>query len=162
VLCLLASLVLFACNSKDSKTNITAGRGSAAPDFALQDLSGKTLRLSSYKQRVILLEFWATWCPPCRDSIPELISLQERYKAQGFTVIAVSVDTGDVDLTEFVRSNAITYPVVLGSEEVTRLYDVNSVPVSFLIDKEGRIIHTYMGFTDTMKDEIASQIEKII
>jgi peroxiredoxin len=161
-LCLLASLVLFACNSKDSKTNVSAGSSASAPDFALKDLSGKTLRLSSYRQHVILLEFWATWCPPCKASIPELNSLQERYKARGFTVIAVSLDNGDVDLAEFVRSNAITYPVVLGSEEVSQRYNVNSVPVSFLIDKEGRIIHTYMGFTDTMKDEIASQLEKII
>ena len=162
MLCLLAGLVLFACNSKDSKINIAAGNGVAAPDFVLKDLSGKALRLSSYRQHVVLLEFWATWCPPCKASIPELNALQEKYKARGFTVIAVSVDSGDTDLTGFARSNAISYPVVLGSEEAAQLYNVNSVPVSFLIDKEGRIVHTYMGFTDTMKDEIASGIEKII
>jgi len=137
----------------------------AAPGFALKDISGNTVTLSEYKDRVILLEFWATWCPPCKASIPELIELQERYKKKGFTVIGVSMDTVqdvNMDLTEFVRSYRINYPVLRGDENIARLYNVNALPVSFLIDKKGRIVHSYMGFTDGLKDEISTQIEEII
>jgi peroxiredoxin len=163
--CLLLGLFFFACNSNDSRVNIPAGIGETAPGFALKDMSGNTVTLSAYKDRVILLEFWATWCPPCKASIPELIELQKRYTKKGFTVIAVSMDTVqdvDMDLTEFARLYHINYPVLRGNGTIARLYNISGLPVSFLIDKRGKIVHSYVGFIDNLKDEISAQIEKII
>lgn len=163
--CLLACLFLFSCNSNNTRVSITAKIGDIAPDFTLKDISGNIIKLSAYKDKVVLLEFWATWCPPCKASIPELIEIHERYKASGFAVIGVAVDNVqdlDMHLSEFSQSYHINYPVLLGNEDVARQYNVRSIPVSFLIDKKGRIVNAYTGFSDNLKKEISAQIEKII
>ncbi|RPI37923.1 MAG: TlpA family protein disulfide reductase [Nitrospiraceae bacterium] len=165
IFCLLACLLLFSCNSNDTKVNATARIGGLAPDFSLKDITGSTINLSEFENKVVLLEFWATWCPPCKASIPELMELQERYKARGFTVISISIDkTQELSkhLFDFSQSYHINYPVLIGNEAVSMQYNVTSIPASFLIDKKGRIVSAYIGFTDNLKDDISTQIEKII
>jgi peroxiredoxin len=162
---LLSFLSLFSCNSNNSGTNITAQIGDIAPDFTLKDISGNTIKLSDYNNNVVLLEFWATWCPPCKASIPELTEINAKYKTRGFTVIGVSVDNMQdlpEHLTEFSRSYHINYPVLLGDEDVAVKYNIKSIPVMYLIDKQGKIVNTYSGFSDNLGNEISAQIEKII
>jgi peroxiredoxin len=165
VFCLLSCLLLFSCNSNDTKVDVPAGIGDLAPAFSLKGIAGSTVNLSAYENKVVLLEFWATWCPPCKASVPELIEIQKRYEAKEFTVIGISVDHAQNlsnHLNEFSRAYHINYPVLIGNDDVARKYNVTSIPVSFLIDKKGKIINSYVGYTDNFVEKISAQIEKII
>lgn len=163
--CILSCLILFSCNSNDAKLNVPAGIGDLAPAFSLQDIAGSTVNLSEYKNKVVLLEFWATWCPPCKASVPELIEVQKKYEAKEFTVLGVSVDRAqDLSnyLVEFSRVYHINYPVLIGNDDVARKYNVTSIPVSVLIDKKGKIVNIYVGYSANFAEKISAQIEKII
>jgi peroxiredoxin len=141
-----------------------AAVGSSAPDFVLKDLTGKAVRLSDYLGKIVLLEFWATWCPPCKAAVPELVSLQSKYDEIGFVVLGVSIDEGGnrgEKLTEFAEEYKINYLILLGDDEVSRTYSVRSIPTSFLIDRSGRIVEVYMGYIDTLEAKISEQVENI-
>jgi peroxiredoxin len=115
-------------------------------DFSLQDMSGKTVKLSDYKGKVVLLEFWATWCPPCRESVPGLEKLHKAYKEKGLAVLAVSLDQGGWDeVKSFIAQQGITYSVLKGTEEVAGQYRVRSIPMTLLLNKEGKIAKRYLG-----------------
>ncbi len=136
------TLALFAgCPSKE-KEGATAG----APDFTLQDISGKKVRLADLRGRVVLLEFWATWCPPCRDEIPTLERLHMQYGGKGLVILAISMDeVGWDEVKSFVADRKISYTVLRGTEDVSTDYKVRLIPAMFLIDKEGIIKKQYMG-----------------
>ena len=120
-----------------------------APNFNLMSIDGKQLKLSDYKGKVLIVDFWATWCPPCRKGIPDLIELKRKYGSRGFEVIGVSVDTDTKqDVVPFVRQNWINYPLVYGDTDVTERYGgINSIPSSFVIDKNGTIVASFQGLT---------------
>ena len=133
-------------------------RGSvAAPDFTLQDLSGKNRNLSDYKGRVVLLDFWATWCPPCRAAIPGIERLHKTYSDKGLTVLAISMDDGGWDTVKsFMNEYGITYPVLKATEDVVDKYMVRSIPTLILVDKQGNLHKQFMGFAteDVLEREI--------
>jgi peroxiredoxin len=118
-----------------------------APDFTLPTVDGKELKLSDYKGKVVIIDFWATWCPPCRKGIPDLIDLKKKYGAKGFEVIGISLDTETKGhVPGFVKSNGMNYPVVYGNQNVTQLYGgIEAIPTTFVIDKQGKIVATYQG-----------------
>jgi len=167
LLLLLLALSLFAC-SKKSDENVrllSAAPGSKAPDFTASDLSGKNVSLSGLAGNVVVLEFWATWCPPCRSTIPDLIALQDRYREKKVTVLAVSVDEGQnlaTKLVDFSKENNINYTILLGNDTVTQAYKVRSIPVVFLIDKTGKIVSRHMGAGEDFAGTISSQIDKLL
>jgi peroxiredoxin len=140
----LIALALFAgCTSKDKDKG---GDSAAAPDFTLQDNSGKKVRLAELKGKVVLLEFWATWCPPCRAEIPVIERLHKLYGDKGLTVLAISMDEGGWDeVKAFAKERKISYTVLKGTEDVSSEYMVRLIPATFLIDKEGKIKKQYMG-----------------
>jgi len=135
-------LVLFTgCTSKE-KGNATA----AAPDFTLEDLSGKKVRLSGLKGSVVLVEFWATWCPPCRTSIPGLERLHKEYGGKGLTILAISVDEGGWDkVKDFIAEHKATYTVLKGTEDVSSRYQVRMIPAMYLVDKQGIVKKQFLG-----------------
>jgi len=118
-----------------------------APDFSLRDADGRAVRLADYRGRVVLLNFWATWCGPCRIEIPWFIELERKHKDQGFAVIGVSMDDEGWDAVKpFVRRLGVNYRVVLGADSVAQLYGgVDSLPTSFIIDRQGRIAAAHIG-----------------
>jgi len=129
-----------------------------APDFTLKTLNGQDLALSQLKGKVVLLDFWATWCGPCRESIPHLIQLYKAYRENGFEVIGVSLDKGDVEIVRnFARSMDIPYPIVIASEEVVRNYRVTAIPTTFFIDKEGKIRERITGFSSAISRQMTAQ-----
>ena len=136
-------VLLFSCTD-----NVSKSRGSVATDFTLQELSGGgNVALSEMKGRVVLLEFWATWCPPCRASVPGIERLYEKYKDKGVVVLAVSMDDSGWDAVQsFVKENGIKYTVLRGNDDVAEKYQVRSIPMLLVIDKEGKIAKRYLGF----------------
>jgi peroxiredoxin len=163
-------LVVPSCSRTDStqghkQAEPSAQVGGAAPDFTLKDITGADRSLTSFKGSVVLLEFWATWCPPCKAAVPELVELHRKYHERGFTVIGVSVDSGsDVAsvLSRFSASEQINYPLLIADEAVPRTYNVTSIPVGFLIDRNGTIVETYMGYSYDFGKNVSSRIEALL
>ena len=119
-----------------------------APNFTLNDLNGKPHTLSSTKGKVVILDFWATWCPPCREEIPHFISLYGKYRRKGLEVIGISLDRGGTEpVRRFVDTNGINYPILMGDQKVTRDYGgIRSIPTTFIIDRQGRITEKFVGY----------------
>lgn len=136
----------FACGSE--------GDASAkAPDFTLEDLSGNAVSLEDYRGKVVLVDFWATWCPPCRQSIPELVRLQESYAGQGLVILGISLDdpgrANNAFLQAFKKKYRMNYPVLRGNERVARDYFGDGqmgIPTMFVVNREGRIVDRHVGF----------------
>jgi len=124
---------------------ITASR--AAPDFTLNDAKGGRLRLADYKGKVVLLNFWATWCGPCKVEIPWFIEFQKTYRAQGFTVLGISMDEdGWKVINPYVAAEQINYPIVLGNEKVNVAYGgIEALPTTFVIGKDGNVAYLHQG-----------------
>ena len=134
----------------------------AAPEFELKDADGKTVRLSDYKGKVVLLDFWATWCGPCKIEIPWFIDFERKYKDKGFAVIGVSMDDeGWTVVKPFVAELAINYRVLQGSDATAQLYGgVDALPTTFLIDRDGKIAATHVGLAG--KDDFEDGIKKLV
>jgi cytochrome c biogenesis protein CcmG, thiol:disulfide interchange protein DsbE len=120
-----------------------------APDFSLPQLDGQRLALSQYRGRVVLLDFWATWCAPCREETPKFIELQNNYGDRGFQMIGISMDDGPRPVREFYQEFKINYPVVMGDAATGELYGgILGLPVAFLIGGDGHIYDKYVGGID--------------
>jgi thiol-disulfide isomerase/thioredoxin len=119
-----------------------------APDFNLKDLDGKNVRLSDQKGKVVLIDFWATWCPPCRKGIPELIEMQQEYGSDKFVVLGINLDQEEAQVViDFARNYQINYPVLLYTPEVVAAYGgIEAIPTSFVVDKEGRVRTGVQGY----------------
>lgn len=129
-----------------------------APDFTLMDLSGRTVRLTDLRGKVVVLNFWATWCPPCRHEIPWFIDLQKKYGPKGLQVVGVSMDsTSPADVAEFAKGMGINYTVAMGDSQIAARYGgVRVLPTTFYIGRDGRIIRSVPGLITQ------SQIEQIV
>jgi peroxiredoxin len=121
-----------------------------APAFELRDLNGRALNLAQFKNKVLVLNFWATWCPPCRGEIPDFVAVYNEYKDKGLGMIGVSLDNGtEEDLAPFVKDFEMPYPVALGTEKFLANYEPGRyIPVTIIIDKKGRIRKRHVGFMD--------------
>lgn len=145
----LALGLYFLARSRPVETRRSAAPRTLAPDFTLSQLSGEPLTLSAYRGKVVLLDFWATWCDPCRDEIPRFINLQAKYGAQGLQIIGVSMDDGPEPVQEFYRRFHMNYPVAMGNAKTGELYGgILGLPVAFLIGRNGRIYSRHIGATD--------------
>jgi thiol-disulfide isomerase/thioredoxin len=127
----------------------SAQQGAAAPDFSLTDLNGRPLALSSYRGKVVLLDFWATWCVPCREEIPHLIDLQNKYGSQGLQIVGVSMDDSPEPVRDFYQHFKMNYPVVMGDARTGELYGgVLGLPIAFVVGPDGKITSKHIGATD--------------
>lgn len=147
------------------KNDSSAKPGRSAPDFTLKDLEGGDVRLSQYRGKIVLLEFWAPWCPPCKATIPQLTAVQTKYREKGVVVLGIAVDE-DMDsvqkLSAFSREYGINYDVLLGDETVEKAYQVGSIPMIFVIDKEGRIVNSHTGYMDEFSTQVSEEIAGIL
>jgi len=139
----------------------SSGEFPQAPDFALTSLSGNKINLQDYKGKVVLLDFWATWCGPCRIEIPGFVELQRKYGNQGFAIIGVSMDDGPQPVRQFYDTFHMNYPVVMGSDKLGELYGgILGLPTSFLVGRDGRIYAKHVGLTDVSVFE--SEIKELL
>lgn len=138
------------------------GLSQSAPDFALPTLEGKSLRLSDFEGKVIILDFWATHCPPCRKEIPDFIKLYNKYADKGLVIIGISLDRGKAEgIKRFCQNQGVNYPIVIGNYEVTKNYGgIRYIPTTFIIDQNGNIVKKFTGFTSI--DIFEREIEKLL
>ncbi|HOO76850.1 MAG TPA: TlpA disulfide reductase family protein [bacterium] len=147
---------------------VPAGRGGGgaegtqAPGFTLRDLSGKDVSLSDYRGKVVIVDFWATWCPPCRAEMPGFVGLDEKYRKRGLVILAVNVQGENRETVgQFARSLGIDFPILMGTPAVAEAYGgVSAIPTSFVIDREGVIRKRMVGLHPP--EEFEKQIEGLL
>jgi cytochrome c biogenesis protein CcmG/thiol:disulfide interchange protein DsbE len=148
---IIALVVLSFAVTTNAPADLTPGDSrKTAPDFSLEDSSGVLIKLSSYKGRVVLLDFWATWCTGCKKEIPWYMEFQDKYKKDGLSAVGVSMDEdGWNSVRPFLREHKINYPIVIGNwDTMTKSFGFDSMPATLLIDRGGRIADTHVGMVD--------------
>ena len=156
----------------DPQQALTPMVGKTAPDFSLEDLSGKKVSLSSYKGKAVLINFWATWCGPCKLETPWLVDLRNQYASKGFEILGISTDDIDRDDTKafdkekkeiagFVQQMRMPYPVLIEGDKLSKPYGgLDAMPTSFYVDRAGTIVAAQMGISS--KDEMEANIQKAL
>ncbi|SCZ61252.1 TlpA family protein disulfide reductase [Thiohalomonas denitrificans] len=135
----------------------------APPELNLPGLQGETFDLQSYEGRVVLVNFWATWCPPCVHEIPSLGRLQEQFEEQGFSVLAVDVGEDEVTVRRFLEKRPVAFPVLLDlAGEAVNAWNVSAFPTNFLIDAQGRIRYSYYGALEWDAPEVVAIVKKLL
>ena len=136
---------------------------SKAPDFTLKDLNGKTVSLSTFRGKVVLLNFWATWCPPCRAEMPALNKLHHTLKPRGLEVVTISTDRSINDIKDFFERHRVDFPILFDADRsAAKQYRVFSMPTTFLIDRNGMIVEKFYGEYDWTEPETRGKIEKLL
>jgi peroxiredoxin len=149
-------------NSNNTESKILNSADDKAPDFALKSIDGKTVKLSDYKGKVIIIDFWATWCPPCRKGIPDLISIQNDFK-DDVVIIGISLDAEKTlkDVPGFIKTYGINYPIVYGDDKVVAAYGgIEGIPTAFVVDKKGNIVDKHVGLVS--KDTYVNKIKELL
>jgi cytochrome c biogenesis protein CcmG/thiol:disulfide interchange protein DsbE len=149
--------------SKESQSSSASHQRKLAPDFTLQDANGQSVSLSEYRGKVVLLNFWATWCGPCELEIPWFENFEQEYKSKGFEVIGVSMDEDGWKVVKpFIAQHKVNYRVLLGNDSVSQLYGgVESLPTTFLIDRDGKFAFSpHIGLAE--RNQYLNEIQTLL
>jgi thiol-disulfide isomerase/thioredoxin len=157
----------------DTQQPVSPLDGKAAPAFALQDLSGNKVTLAGYRGKAVLINFWATWCGPCKIETPWLVELRDKYAAQGFEILGVDTEADDAkpgseawnkdksEVSKFVTQERMSYPVLLGGDSISQPYGgLDDLPSSFYVDRSGKVIAATVGLTS--ESDIENNIKKAL
>lgn len=145
-------------------TTVTAGITDApAPDFTLKSNSGENLRLSELRGEVVLINFWASWCGPCRQEMPILSELHDKYKAMGFTVLGINVEQNPGEARKLLKELPVSFPVLFDSDStVSRQYDVVAMPSTVLVDRDGNVRYLHKGYKPGLENTYVEQVRSLI
>ena len=137
--------------------------GQPAPDFALKSSTGANLRLSEYRGDVVMINFWATWCGPCRQEMPLLDELYQRYERVGFNLLGVNIDDDSRRAMQMIDELGVNFPVLFDNrKEVSRLYEVEAMPVTVLVDREGNVRYVHHGYKPGYEDKYLDQVRSLL
>ena len=137
--------------------------GQSAPDFVLKSSSGDNLRLSEYRGDVVMINFWATWCGPCRQEMPLLDDLYARYNRVGFNLLGVNIDDDASRAMRMIEELGVEFPVLFDdSKEVSRLYQVEAMPVTVLVDRQGTVRHVHHGYKPGYEEKYLTEIRSLL
>ncbi len=137
--------------------------GKPAPDFALKSMTGENLRLSEYRGEVVMLNFWATWCGPCRQEMPLLDELYTRYERVGITLLVVNIDDDSRRAIEQKRELCVDFPVWFdATKDVSKLYEVNAMPVTVILDREGNVRHVHQGYKPGYEEKYLNEVRALL
>jgi peroxiredoxin len=138
--------------------------GLPAPDFSLPGLDGRMISLSDYRGKVVVVNIWATWCPPCVDEMPSLEKLYQEFKADSFTILAVSIDSaGAATVAPFLKKHGLTFPVLLDAQSSVRTsYRTTGVPETFIVNKKGILVEKVIGPRDWAAPEVLRYIRQLV
>ena len=137
--------------------------GQAAPDFSLKSSTGENLRLSEYRGEVVMINFWATWCGPCRQEMPLLDELYDRYQRVGFNLLGVNIDDDSSRAMKMVADLGVSFPVLFDArKEVSKLYQVNAMPVTVLVDRDGNVRHVHHGYKPGYEEKYLNEIRALL
>ena len=135
----------------------------SAPDFTLRTLNGPNLRLAEQRGRVVMVNFWATWCGPCRQEMPQLDRLYQKYKSSGFVLLGVNVDDDTRNAAELATKLGLKFPVLLDTDKgVSKLYDLSTMPSTVLIDRDGKVRYVHRGYLSGYEDTYDKQIRELL
>ncbi|RLA31720.1 MAG: TlpA family protein disulfide reductase [Gammaproteobacteria bacterium] len=152
-------LAIFAASSLASSTL----EGQSAPDFVLKSSTGNNLRLSEYRGDVVMINFWATWCGPCRQEMPLLDDLYGRYQRVGFTLLGVNIDDDSRRAMKMIEELGVNFPVLFDeSKDVSKLYAVEAMPVTVLVDREGTVRHVHHGYKPGYEEKYLTEIRALL
>lgn len=156
---LLAAVVSYESKAAAVKSSNTS---EPAPNWELTDLSGKPVRSADLKGKVVILNFWATWCGPCRTEIPDFIALQKQYGQQGLVIVGASVDQAGPDVVKkFVQQQGMNYPVALADSKMQKAFGgIEAIPTTFVIDRSGNIVGRHVGLTP--REDFESEIKPLL
>jgi len=145
-------------------TTVSAGIAQApAPDFTLKSDSGENLKLSELRGEVVLINFWASWCGPCRQEMPILSQLHDKYKAMGFTVLGVNVEENSSDARKLLKDLPVSFPVLFDNDStVSKQYDVLAMPSTVLVDRNGNIRYLHKGYKPGLENTYVEQVRSLI
>ncbi len=136
---------------------------SAAPDFTLRTVDGPNVRLQEQRGQVVLVNFWATWCGPCRQEMPQLNKLYDKYHAAGFNLLGINIDDDSRRAGDVAHKLGLRFPVLLDSEKtVSRLYDLSTMPTTVLIDRNGSVRHVHNGYLAGYEDQYDKEIRGLL
>ena len=137
--------------------------GQQAPDFALKSSTGENLRLSEYRGDVVMINFWATWCGPCRQEMPLLDELYARYQRVGFNLLGVNIDDDSRRAMQMIDELGVSFPVLFdASKEVSKLYEVEAMPVTVLVDREGNVRHVHHGYKPGYEEKYLDEVRSLL
>jgi len=149
---------LYANFTKDSKQKVAVG--SEAPDFALVDMQGNKHKLSDYRGQGVFLNFWGTWCPPCKKEMPYINNQYHQYKDKGVQVLTVDIQESELAVNQFAERLKLDFPIMIDTDkEVMNTYGIDPLPATFLIDKNGKVVNYYTG--ELTEDKVREFMEKI-
>jgi peroxiredoxin len=157
---LLSASALLACVAASAVTLQPSGM---APDFTLRSMDGPNVRLNEQRGRVVMVNFWATWCGPCRQEMPHLNKLHDKYRDSGFVLLGVNIDDNARAATDLATKLGLRFPVLLDTDKsVSRLYDLGSMPATVLIDREGRVRHLHRGYREGYELTYDQQVRALL
>ena len=144
-------------------TQASVQLASNAPDFTLRSANGANLRLQEQRGQVVLLNFWATWCGPCRLELPHLNRIYDSYRKSGFVLLGVNIDDDPRAAADLAAKLGLKFPVLLDSDKkVSRVYDMSAMPATLLIDRDGRVRHIHRGYRDGVEKTYEEQVRALL
>ena len=158
------SIVRFSLMEKPQiKEKVAIKEGTIAPSFTLKDLTGKEVSLADYRGKLVIIDFWATWCPPCRKELPHIQKVYDKYKDKEVIVLAITSESNIEKVKDFIEEGDYTFPILIdGRREANSAYGIRAIPMLFVLDKEGKIQHTHRGYNPEIETTLSKEIDGLL